>query len=415
MLQRARQIKVVGRALVDRDADAGAVDVLDRLQRGILRHHVGALDQHIGRGEVDLGGAHRLDREEGDVPGAALQRIEHLAGGVEDHELERQAEALGQFPRQIGGDAQRLAVRPLLRQHGIALVDRRAQRAGRGKTLTDVGRSLSSRECLSCWNDRAGPYHSFFAAACALGLRHAVDYRCGDCESRVSVSMRVVSLLLCLVLAGCLATGDQPRRAAAARRPQRRPRAPRRLRRSPPARSRAASPARRLRRHPAAAPAAAPPPPPPAASREPVEVPRRPRDPGPHRLLDERRTPEGAARPRSAHRLRRQMRRRPDEDAPQALIGHRPLMRRARPATTQHRLLYDVAQCQARLGQRRFHAPIDEAAHDARIVRPVAHLLERHGLVRLDRSPAIDTRQPRRSVSLVRGVRRERRHATAIS
>src|SRR5262249_23924658 len=57
-------------------------------------------------------------------------------------ELERHAEALGKLARQIRRDAARLAVRPLLREHAVAVVDRGAQLAGRRELLQRLGRHL---------------------------------------------------------------------------------------------------------------------------------------------------------------------------------------------------------------------------------------------------------------------------------
>src|SRR5262249_60416539 len=111
-----------------RDPHAVAVDVLDGLERRVRRYDVGALDQDIGRGEVDARGAHRIDRQERDVPGALLHRVEYFAGGIEGDEFDRDGEALGQFARKLGRDPARLTGRRvLLRQHGIAAVDRRAR------------------------------------------------------------------------------------------------------------------------------------------------------------------------------------------------------------------------------------------------------------------------------------------------
>src|SRR5262252_7635499 len=50
VLERAREIKIIGAGARHGDAHAVAVDVLDGLERGVLRHDVGALDHDIGRG-----------------------------------------------------------------------------------------------------------------------------------------------------------------------------------------------------------------------------------------------------------------------------------------------------------------------------------------------------------------------------
>jgi hypothetical protein len=83
VLQRAREEKVVGRRDIHADADAGLIDIGRRIELRLLRHRVDAFDDHVRRGELDLGRAHRLDRQEHDVHLSGLQRLERLAGGVE--------------------------------------------------------------------------------------------------------------------------------------------------------------------------------------------------------------------------------------------------------------------------------------------------------------------------------------------
>ena len=107
----------------------------------ILRHHVGALDDDIGRAELDLGGAHRLDRDEGDIPHIVFNRAEHLAGGAIDDEFDRHAKPPPELAREIWRDAFRLAGRRvLLRQYRVAKVDRRSQLAGGREIFQHVGR-----------------------------------------------------------------------------------------------------------------------------------------------------------------------------------------------------------------------------------------------------------------------------------
>src|SRR5262249_49155244 len=101
VLERAREIEIVGAGARHRDPHAVAVDVLDGLERRVRRYDVGALDHDIGRGEVDAGGAHRVDRQERDIPGALLQRVEYFAGGIEGDEFDRDGEALGQLAREL--------------------------------------------------------------------------------------------------------------------------------------------------------------------------------------------------------------------------------------------------------------------------------------------------------------------------
>src|SRR5262245_66167252 len=97
MLDGPRQVQVISRAAADGDAHARSVDVGDLLQGRVLGHHVGALDEHVRRGEVDLGGAHRLDGDEGDVPGTGFESLEYLAGRLEGDELERKAGAASEL------------------------------------------------------------------------------------------------------------------------------------------------------------------------------------------------------------------------------------------------------------------------------------------------------------------------------
>src|SRR6185437_1813461 len=128
VLDSARQIKVVGGFEADRDAHAGTVDIGNHLERRVLAHHVGALDDDVGRGEIDDGRAHRFDRDEADVPFTLAGGIEYLAGGVIGNEFDRYAEPLAQFAREIGRDALGLAGGfVLLRENRIAEVDRRPQ------------------------------------------------------------------------------------------------------------------------------------------------------------------------------------------------------------------------------------------------------------------------------------------------
>ena len=114
--------------------------------RRVLAHQVRSLDQHIGRSEGDLGGAHRLDREKGDVPGQRIgrhrfRRVEYAAGSVEGDETHRHAEPMTQFARQVGGGAaRRLFAVATLRQHAVAVIDRGAQHASRREILDGVGR-----------------------------------------------------------------------------------------------------------------------------------------------------------------------------------------------------------------------------------------------------------------------------------
>ncbi len=108
--------------------------------RTVGAHRIDALDDDIGCGEIDLGGARRLDREEADVAGGALHRVEGFAGAVDDDLLQRHAEPLRKLLREIDGDAaRRPGHRVALHQHRIGDVERGAQRAGGGERFHDVG------------------------------------------------------------------------------------------------------------------------------------------------------------------------------------------------------------------------------------------------------------------------------------
>ena len=121
---------------------SGAIDLAVGVDRRILRDHVDALDDGVGRGERDVGCAQRIDREEADVPGLRLQPFDHLARLLIAHELDRHAEAAGELARQVGGDAAGFGRRRIARgEHGIAEIDRGAQRA-RG---SQVGRGGGKR------------------------------------------------------------------------------------------------------------------------------------------------------------------------------------------------------------------------------------------------------------------------------
>ncbi len=75
--------------------------------------------------EVDLRRPYRFDGQEGQVPGVFFEGGEDLAGGVVGAELYGHAQALGQGAGQGRGDPGRLAIGAALRQHRIAVVDRR--------------------------------------------------------------------------------------------------------------------------------------------------------------------------------------------------------------------------------------------------------------------------------------------------
>jgi hypothetical protein len=139
-LDRAGQVQVVGALLADGDAHAVAVDLVDAAQRRPGRHHVGALDQHVGRREGDLVRAHRVDGQEGDVPDVSVRRVRDLAGGVERDEVDRHIEPAAELAGEVDRHAAKRAGRVALRQHRVAVVDRGAQAPARRELADDFGR-----------------------------------------------------------------------------------------------------------------------------------------------------------------------------------------------------------------------------------------------------------------------------------
>ena len=99
VLQRAREMQVVGAALADDDDVAGAVDLVVAAQRRAFANEVAALDQDIRRSERDVGAAQRVDGEEADVGALARDRIDRLAGGVDGQQLDGDAEAPAELQR----------------------------------------------------------------------------------------------------------------------------------------------------------------------------------------------------------------------------------------------------------------------------------------------------------------------------
>ena len=95
-----------------------------------------------------------------------MSRLERLAGAVEDDELDPHPEPFRQLAGKIHGDAERLAVRPLLRQHAIALVDGGAKPAGGGEFLDKLGRHWAQGWAFPGMKRSGGDGTSIFAAAC---------------------------------------------------------------------------------------------------------------------------------------------------------------------------------------------------------------------------------------------------------
>ncbi len=89
----------------------------------------------VGFAEGDLRRTHRLDSHKRQVPGAAVQVGKHLARRVIGDQFEHHAQLLGQRGGQLHRSALRFTAGPGLRQHRIAVVDRRAQHALRGQIV----------------------------------------------------------------------------------------------------------------------------------------------------------------------------------------------------------------------------------------------------------------------------------------
>ena len=75
-----------------------------------------------------------------------LAPVEHFAGRGVDDVIDRHAEPLGERRREFGCDTVGLAIRPLLRQHAVAEIDRGAEFAGRRQVLENLERRRILRE-----------------------------------------------------------------------------------------------------------------------------------------------------------------------------------------------------------------------------------------------------------------------------
>ncbi len=140
MFERSCQVKVVGAAARYSHTHTVAVDALDVLQRRVPRHRVDAFNHRIGRSEVDLDGAHRVDRQKDDVQGSGLERIEDFAGRIKSHVLDGKAELAGKFAGKIARySAWGAAGRVRLGQHRVAEIDRDAQPADGSQLGDDRG------------------------------------------------------------------------------------------------------------------------------------------------------------------------------------------------------------------------------------------------------------------------------------
>ena len=86
------------------------IDVRRLLQGRCRGHEVDAFDRQVRRGERDARRAHRLDREEADVPRILVEPGEHVARLLVRHERDACVERAGELPRQIRRDAAGTAV-----------------------------------------------------------------------------------------------------------------------------------------------------------------------------------------------------------------------------------------------------------------------------------------------------------------
>jgi hypothetical protein len=134
VLQLAREIEIVGAAVTDDDSRPGAVDIGVAANRGIPCNEVRALDDDIGRAVAQVRGTLRVDRDETDVDGARLERLDHLARAGERDELDRNAKPPSKLARKVDGHAARFARGGVLRgEDRIPEVDRRTDLSGRGE------------------------------------------------------------------------------------------------------------------------------------------------------------------------------------------------------------------------------------------------------------------------------------------
>ena len=114
--------------------------VFDRRAAG---HHVRAFDDHVGAGEVDVGAAHRIDRQEDDIQLALLDASVTLPAASNTVNAIGTPSRLASSRARSHRYAARLAGRRvLLRQHGVAEIDRHAQLAGRSKRRDRVAWSI---------------------------------------------------------------------------------------------------------------------------------------------------------------------------------------------------------------------------------------------------------------------------------
>ena len=82
--------------------------------------------------ELDLSGAHRVDRDKCNIPHPAPGRFEHFTCSVKNHEFDRDRQPASELAREIRRDAFWLsACRVGLCQHRVTEINRRAKLAAR--------------------------------------------------------------------------------------------------------------------------------------------------------------------------------------------------------------------------------------------------------------------------------------------
>ncbi len=187
VLEVAAQVEVVGGVPADGDLHPRAVDLLVRGDRRIRRDHVGPLDGHVGRRVGDGLRPLRVDGQEGHVPGVrAAGRVHDLSGRVVGREGDRHLQPPRHFPGEVGRDAGRLTVRPLLGQDDVAVVDRGPQRPRRGDGADQFrGDVLSQGFTLACGEPEEQAERTALRAGCCRASSTAAPSSwCGACPAR---------------------------------------------------------------------------------------------------------------------------------------------------------------------------------------------------------------------------------------
>ncbi len=175
MLQRPGEIEVVRRPTLHADADAWTVDLGNGRVGGFPSYGEDAFDDDVRRGECDLVGTRRVDREEADVGLAGRHRLERLPRGVEADQLQRHLEPPRDLPRDVDGDTCRLLRRALC-QHRVAQVDRRPQHTRRCQVLANHARDPTvGRQAHDPSTDESG--QSLGVSRVSAYLRNAATRR----------------------------------------------------------------------------------------------------------------------------------------------------------------------------------------------------------------------------------------------